>query len=294
MPSASACICVALLGMPSLLMAQETVSLSSQAELAHAADSVRQAYHSSQAELARAADSVRKAYRSSQSKLAREADSVRKAYQDSLKSGPNNQATSYRLKSPVARSATATSTPVSQPQPEPQVHLAEPSPRFIRGFAGIPWGTWPAGIIKKKGKPATRREESDILYLSYQESLVGNQASALYLVSKREGLVKGDYSVAFNLEQGCETVFNQLVDAIKAKYPEIEPTESRYNGTLLDFCDGVLIGDAGWTVSWYDPANHRAVIGVALSPGARKVQVHYQSPAFSSGSENSKESYDPF
>jgi hypothetical protein len=292
---APACICAALLAMPSLMMAQETVSLSSQAELARKADAVRKAYRSSQAELARAADSVRKAYRSYQAELVREADSVRKAYQDSLhqlKSGSNDQATSYRP-ARVASSGTTTSTGSSPPQPEPQLHFAE-QPRFIRGYAGIPWGTWPEEIIRKKGEPGTRREESDAIYLAYEESLVGNEASALYLVSKKQGLIEGGYSLEYGLGHGCETVFNALVDAINAKYPEIEPEESRYNRTSLDFCSGVMIGYAGWTVSWYDPGNDGSVIRVALAPGAQKIRVHYESPAFSSWSENHKKSDNRF
>ncbi len=288
MPSASACICAALLGVPSLIMAQETVSLRSQAELARAADSVRLAYRGSQAELARAADSVRKAYRSSQAELARRADSVRKAYQDSLKSRLSDQAIVQEPESPVVRSGTATSAVLSRPRPrlrpQTQLHSGAQTPRFIRGFAGIPWGTQPEQIISEKGKPATRKEESDVIYLGYQESLVGNKALASYFVSKSEGLIKGVYSVPFGLGRGCDTVFNELVDAIKAKYPEIKPEESRYNDTLLDFCDGVMIGHAGWTMSWYDPANNSAVIGVALRPGATKVQVDYESPAFSAES----------
>ncbi len=287
---APACICAALLAMPSLMVAQETVSLSSQAELARKADAVRKAYRSSQAELARAADSVRKAYRSYQAELVREADSVRKAYQDSLhqlKSGSNNQAPSYRPEYPVASSGTTTSVVSSPPQPEPQLHFAE-QPRFIRGYAGIPWGTSPEEIIRKKGEPGTRRAESDAIFLAYEESLVGNEASALYLVSKKEGLIEGVYSIEYGLGNGCETVLHTLLDAVKAKYPEIEPVESRYNRTSLDFCSGVMIGYAGWTVSWYDPGNDGAVIRIALAPGAQKIRVHYESPAFSSWSENHK------
>jgi hypothetical protein len=294
---APACICAALLAMPSIILAQETVSLSSQAELARAADSVRKAYRSSQAELAREADSVRSAYRSSQARLAREADSIRKAYRDSLdhsKSGSNGQATSKGSESPAASSGATTNTVSSQSLPELPLHFAEQSPRFIRGYASIPWGTWPAEIIRKKGKPGTRREESDAIYLAYEDSLVGTVASALYLVSKTEGLVKGIYSLDYGLGQGCETVFNELVDGIKAKYPEIESTESRYNSTSLDFCSGVMIGYAGRTVSWYDPGNDRAVIRVALMPGAQKIRVHYESPAFSSWSEDHKKSVNPF
>jgi hypothetical protein len=294
---APACICAALLAMPSLIVAQGTVSLSSQAELARAADSVRKAYWSSQTELAREADSVRKAYRSSQAKLAREADSVRKAYQDSLaqsKSGSNHQATSQGSESPAASSGATPSTVSSQPQPQPQLPSGEQSPRFVRGYAGIPWGTWPQQILRKKGKPETSREESDAVYLAYKDSLFGTAASALYLVSKTQGLVKGVYSVEYGLGHGCETVFNELVDGIRAKYPEIEPKESRYNSTSLDFCSGVMIGFAGRTVSWYDPGNDSAVIKVALSPGAQKIRVHYESPAFSSWSEDHKKSVNPF
>jgi hypothetical protein len=246
----------------------------SHADLAREADSIRAAYRDSvaraQVALAREADSIRAAYRDSivrsQAALAREADSIRAAYRDSVASASGSP------KSGLSRA------PVYRANARPTAAVG--GPRFIRGFAGVPWGSSAADVIARKGKPLSRTEESNGSYLGYRESLLGYNALALYLLSKTLGLVKGAYSVKFSPGSGCERVYSELVQAIKAKYPEMEPTEAKYNNSTLDFCDGVMIGEAGATTIWRDPYDSTAMIGVGLSPGAKNIQIQYESPAF--------------
>jgi hypothetical protein len=165
---------------------------------------------------------------------------------------------------------------------------------LIRGFSGSPWGSSVAAIVAKMGAPSEKSEDSAGTYLSYKTDLLGHDALTTYVVSKRNGLVKGEYVVSYGPGTGCERLFDDLVDAIRAKYPSIKAEETKYNNSSLDFCDGVMIGKAARITYWKDPGQPSALIGVILQAGDSFVRVGYESPSSHAWSQARKKSDDRF
>lgn len=181
----------------------------------------------------------------------------------------------------------------------PAVVLAKDSQKndtgpYITGFADIPWGANEKTIKEEYGSPVTTMKNhtshpnGPSKSLAYKDTLLNETVYKMFLVRKKEGLIKGFYSVQLDRNDNCETVFDKFSEAITGEYDQLESETMRRNGSSsLDFCNAVRIGEAGKATTITDPSNGTS-IAINLFKSADTIKIHYETPIFSKISEENK------
>jgi len=151
----------------------------------------------------------------------------------------------------------------------------------IAGFLEVPFGATREQVIARLGPPRQEVgwEELGTLLVYPPRTLFAQEAEPDLVVHPHEGLVQGEYQVRVSDFAGsCETVYRQLAAAVIARYPRIEPKQTRRQDGGGPFCDAVLEGRASAVTLLADPANG-ATVRVILQPGRPVIYVTYVSAA---------------
>jgi hypothetical protein len=151
----------------------------------------------------------------------------------------------------------------------------------IDGFEGLKWGSSRADILTKLGEPAQVDSlDNGIVVLAYRMDLLGEPTVAYFALLGDEGLVKGQYVVKLELEEGnCEAQYRVYRDHVTLTYPLIPPVENYDYPFTEDFCTSLQNGYGNWANQWADPDNG-AVITVIVEEGTDEVKLIYESATF--------------
>lgn len=151
----------------------------------------------------------------------------------------------------------------------------------VDGFNDIAWGSSEADIRARVGEPAVVDTLSNgIVVLAYRQDLLGEPAVAYYALLGEEGLVKGQYIVKLQLEEGdCEGQYRVYRDHVTLTYPLIPPVENYDYPFTEDFCTALQNERGTWANQWADPENG-AVVTVIVQQGTDEVKLIYESATF--------------
>jgi hypothetical protein len=151
----------------------------------------------------------------------------------------------------------------------------------INGFHGMRWGTSSDEILAKFGEPAqVDTLDNGILVLAYRETLLGEPVVAFYALLDDQGLVKGQYVVKLQLEEGnCEAQYRVYRDHVTLSYPLIIPIENYDYPFTEDFCTALQNSRGEWANQWKDSSNG-SVITVIVPRGSDEVRLIYESATF--------------
>ena len=151
----------------------------------------------------------------------------------------------------------------------------------IDAFNGVAWGSSETTIRARFGEPAvTDSLDNGIVVLVYRVDLLGEPSVAYYALLGEEGLVKGQYIVKLQLEEGdCEGQYRVYRDYVTLTYPLIPPVENYDYPFTEDFCTALQNDRGTWANQWTDPKNG-AVATVIVQEGTDEVKLIYESATF--------------
>jgi len=147
----------------------------------------------------------------------------------------------------------------------------------ITSFASIPWGATAEHIITEYGKPLvdSRRTLRTLGYSS--ERVLSEDSLTVFFVHPKKGFIKGAYSINFGMGDDCVRVFMKFKEAISQRYPNIKLKEHKWNKSSLEFCSGVTIGKARWSVFWDDPVSDASIYILLAQEYKQSIYIVYES-----------------
>jgi len=152
------------------------------------------------------------------------------------------------------------------------------SPRFITGFAGIPWGATAEAIQAARGEPAARESVFNGVEYAYRAPHGDRTVELEFTVHDRHGLIVGCQVVPLPPGTAGRAVIEEFRDEVGRAFPELPPVETQeVEAEGLDFDEAFARGEASWCIEWMDPTT-TARIELLVWPAAEVFWLSYYGP----------------